>query len=98
MTRKITVFWDVSRLNGISLQKTVIFMANESLQKCGRVKILGNNSNKPDFIYKEIKSTMNLGNSSYHLVLNCPSSYLLSESGKLKTYKTIIFSLVIVLV
>jgi hypothetical protein len=48
-----------------------------------------------NYIYEEIKSRLNSGNTCYHLVQSLLSSRLLSRNVKVKIYKTIILPVVL---
>jgi hypothetical protein len=48
-----------------------------------------------NLIHEEINNRVNSGNASYHSVLNLFSPHLLSESIKIKKYKTIILPVVL---
>ena len=58
-------------------------------------KYLGTTLTNQNFIQKEIKSRLKLGNACYHSVQNLLSSSLLSKNLKIKIYRTIILPVVL---
>jgi hypothetical protein len=58
-------------------------------------KILGNILNKTQFYSGEIQSRLKSGNAGYLLVQNLLSSSLLSKNIKIKTYRTMVLTVVV---
>jgi len=58
-------------------------------------KYLGTTLTNQNSIQEEIKSRLQSGNASYHLVQNLLFSSLLSKNLKMKIYRTIIFPVVL---
>jgi hypothetical protein len=68
---------------------------NSSTEKVEEFKYLGTMLTDQNYIQKEIKSRLKLGNSCYHWVQNLLSSRLLSKNLKIKIYRTIILPVVL---
>jgi hypothetical protein len=69
-------------------------IANESFEKCGKIQIHGDDTYQND-IYDESKSRLNSGNACYNPIQNLLSSHLVTKKLKIKTYKTVIFPVVL---
>jgi hypothetical protein len=76
-------------------QNQNIRIANELSDKCGRIQILGDDTNKSEYIHDEIRSRLNSGNVCYHSVQNLLSSHLISKNLKIRIYKTVILLVVL---
>jgi hypothetical protein len=68
---------------------------NSSIEKVEEFKYLGTMLTDRNYIQKEIKSRLKLGNACYLSVQNLLSSRLLSKNLKIKIYKTIILPVVL---
>jgi hypothetical protein len=76
-------------------QKHSIKIANRSFENVAKFKYLGTTLTDQNCMHKEIKSTLNSGNTCYHSVQSLLSSRLLSGNVKAKIYKTIILPVVL---
>jgi hypothetical protein len=75
-------------------QKHSIKTANRSFECVAKFKYLGTTLTDQKCMHEEIKSRLNSGNASYHLVQSLLSSHLLSRNVKIKVYKTLILPVV----
>jgi hypothetical protein len=78
-----------------SEQKQNIRIANEPFVNVAKFKYLGTTLTNQNDIHDEINSRLNSGNACYYLVQNILSSCLISKNLKIKTYKTVILSVVL---
>jgi hypothetical protein len=76
-------------------QNQNIRTANESFENVAKFKYLGVTQTNENDIRDEIKSRLNSGSACYHSVQNILSSCLTSKKLKTKTYKTVIFPVVL---
>jgi hypothetical protein len=76
-------------------QKHSVKIANRSFEYVEKPKYLGTTLTDQNYMHEEIKSRLNLGNASYHLVQSLQSSCLLSRNLKVKIYKTIMLPVVL---
>jgi len=67
---------------------------NSSFERAVEIKYLGKTLTCQNSVQEEIKSRLQSGNASYHLLLILLFSSLLSKNTKIKIYKTIILSVV----
>jgi len=70
-------------------------MDNSPIGRVEEFKYLGTTMVYQNSIREEIKSRLKLGNACYYSVHNLLSSSLLSKTLKIKTYRTIIFPVVL---
>jgi hypothetical protein len=75
-------------------QKHSIKTVNRSFECVAKFKYLGTTLTDQKCMHKEIKSRLNSGNASYHLVQSLLSSHLLYRNVKIKVYKTLILPVV----
>jgi sorting nexin-29 len=76
-------------------QRHSIKIANNSFEDVAKFEYLGTILRDQNYMHKEIKSWLNLGNACYHSVQSLLSSCLLSRNLKVKIYKTIILPVVL---
>jgi hypothetical protein len=76
-------------------QNRDINIANRSFENVSQFKYLGTTIRNQNFIQEEIKRRLNSCNDCYHSVQTLLSSRLLSKNLKIRTYKTIIFPVVL---
>jgi hypothetical protein len=76
-------------------QKHSTELVNRSFEDVTKFKYLGTTLTDQNCTHEEIKSRLNMGNASYHLVQSLLSSHLLSRNVKVKIYKTIILPVVL---
>jgi hypothetical protein len=76
-------------------QKHGIKIVNRSIEDVERFRYLGTIPTDQNCMHKEIKSRLNSGNASYHLVQNLLPSRLLYRDIKVKIYKPIILPAVL---
>jgi hypothetical protein len=69
--------------------------ADRSFKNVAQFKYLGMTVTNKNLIQEESKRRLNLDNACYHAVQNLLSSHLLSKNIKIRTYKTIILSVVL---
>jgi sorting nexin-29 len=72
-----------------------IKIANRSIENVSQFRYLGTTVADQNLIQEEIKRILNSGNACYHSVQNLLSSRLLWKNLKIRTYKIIIFTLVL---
>ena len=70
-------------------------MDSSSIERVEEFKCLGITLTNQNSIQEEIKCRLKLGNACYYWVQNLLSSSLLSKTLKIKTYRTIIFPVVL---
>jgi hypothetical protein len=70
-------------------------VANKPFENLAKVKYLRTMLTNLNFIHDEFKYRLHSGNACYHVVQNILSSHLLSNSIKIKIYKTIIVPVVL---
>jgi UDP-galactopyranose mutase len=68
---------------------------NSSFERVEDFKCLGTTLKNQNSVQEEIKSRLKSGNVCYYSVRNLLSSGLLSKNTKIKTYRTIILSVVL---
>jgi hypothetical protein len=78
-------------------QNQNIRIANELFENVAKFKYLGTILTNKNDIHDEIKSRLNLVNACYYSVQNPLSSCLISKNLKIKIYKTVSISLLVVL-
>jgi hypothetical protein len=76
-------------------QKHSIKIANRSFEDMAKFKYLKTTLTDQNFVHKEVKSRLNLGNACYHSVQSLLFSHLLSRNLKVKIYKTVILPVVL---
>jgi hypothetical protein len=76
-------------------RKHSIKIANMSFEDVAKFKYLGTTLTDQNYMHKEIKSRLNVGNACYHSVQSLLSSPLLSRKLKVKTHKTIILPVIL---
>jgi hypothetical protein len=79
-------------------QKQNIRIATESFENVAKFKYLGMTLTDQNDSHDEIKSRLNLGNACYYSVQNLLSSCFISKNLKIKTYKTVILPVVLLVV
>ena len=70
-------------------------MRNLSFENVVKFRYLGVTVTNTNDMHDEIKHRINMGNACYYSLQKILSSYLLSKKLKVKTYKTIILSVVL---
>jgi hypothetical protein len=70
-------------------------ISNESFERVEQIIYLGTTLRHQNSIREEIKSRLKLGNACYHLVQNLLSFSFLFKNVEIKTYRTIIFPVVL---
>jgi hypothetical protein len=70
-------------------------IANRCFENVEQFRYLGTTVTNQNLTQEEIKRRLNSGHACYHSVQNFLSSRLLSKNVKIRTYKTIIFPVVL---
>ena len=83
-----TKYMVMSREQAAGLSHTMN-VDNSSIERVEELKYVGTTLTNQNYIQKEIKTRLKLGNSCYHSVQNLLSSSLLSKNLKIKIYRTI---------
>jgi hypothetical protein len=78
-------------------QKSNTQIGNKSFETVEQFKYLETTLMNQNSVYEEIKSRLKSGNACYHSVQNLLSSSLLSKNVKIKIYRSIILSKLIIL-
>jgi hypothetical protein len=73
------------------LEDRIIIIANKCFENAEKFKYVGMMLRNQNCIYEEIKNVLNSVNACYHAVQNVLSSWLLSNSIKIKMYKLYFF-------
>jgi hypothetical protein len=69
--------------------------ANKAFENVARFKCFRTTAANQNYIHEESNSTLNSGKACHHAVRNLLSSRLLSRNVKIKTYKTVMLSVVL---
>ena len=100
----VSTTWRISVLSSVirleeqyesELSGEIKWGQNSSFERVEDFKYLGTTLTNQDYIQKEIKSRLKLGNACCHSVRNILSSILLSKNLKIKIYRTIILPVVL---